>query len=636
MSGGLARRDAGVAEAQATGPATRVADRPPGSRRRFDVLLWAVVLGVGVVYVANRWTPSSYAIVMKALGESETGLVLGTPRVERGDEYGWHTPLVQMAVRSRFARYDSTPPFHEDLRTLYGLPVLDWGLVFKPNVWGFLLLPPAYAYSLYQYSLIALCILGFTFLFRAQGSSPPVALLGALALFFTAYAQYWWNGFSNFFLSAFPWVLLASLAAHRSASRAFVFYWVAVSAALVFLYPPVALSFAFVGVVFFVAFRPEDLRLRPLAIVGGVAAAAAGTVFLYLRDAIEALGRTTYPGHRLNGGGGVGLDRWLQQFVPTILADRHRSLVPDNVCEASAIGSFYLLAVLLFLDYRALLDPGRVPRRSLRALGVLAVALLAVWAWMLLPLPPWAGYPLGWHRVPPGRIVVAAGVLAFSLSLLAARTCGLRLTPARIAAFAAVVSLAFLHFKWIRHRIGLDHAWVDLLVVAPVLALAAWHRWRPLSPSTVNASLLAASAAVGAIAFGGFNPIQKADPIFAPHDTALTRAFEARLSESRSPYLLVPFGSGFFGHSGQNLIGLGYPSIGHATFRPKVEYFRRLFPDLPAGEFKRIFDNAGVFAVDDVDHPYRRTGTLVTIVPMRPFLAPAGSATGDAPPGPPR
>lgn len=615
------------------GPGGGTGIAPPSARgrsRRFDAALWAAAILLGFVYAGLRLSPSSYAIVLEALGEPDTGLVLGTPRPERGDEYGWHTPLLQMSVRSRFARYDVTPPFHEDLRTLYGLPVLDWGIVFKPNVWGFLFLSPALAYSLYQYSLIALCILGFTYLFRAQGNSPPISLLAALALFFTAYAQYWWNGFSNLFLSAFPWVLLASLSAHRSVARALLYFWLAVSAALVYFYPPVALSFGFVGLAFFVAFRRRELRLRSIAVLAGATAAAAATVAFYLRDAILALARTTYPGQRLSSGGGIGLDRWLQQLLPTILVDQHRSLAPDNVCEASALGSFYFLAVLLFLDYRALFGPGTT-KEARRTLATLGGALLAVWAWMTLPLPPWVGWPFAWHRVPPGRIVVAAGILAFALALFASRTCGLRLSPGRVLAFSAVVFAAFLHYKWGRHRIGLDHAWVDVVIAAPVALIAAWHRWRPLSPGVLNGSLLAASAAAGALAFGSFNPLQKADPIFSRHDTPLTRSFEARLASGGEPFLLVPFGSGFFGYSGQNLIGLGYPSIGHATFKPKVDYFRRLFPEMPHGEFERVFDNAGVFAVDDVDRAFRRVGTIVTVMPVSRFRAPAG--TGPAPTG---
>lgn len=587
-------------------------------RRRFDILLWCATIVIGLVYVGNRWCPSSYSIVLNALGEKDTGLVAGTPRAERGDEFGWHTPLFQMVVRSGFGRYDLSPPFHEDLRTLYGLPVLDWGLLFKPNVWGFLFLSPAVAYSAYEFSLIALCLLGFAYLFRSQGGSPGDALLLSLAIFFTAYTQYWWNGFSNFFLSAFPWVALASLSASRSVGRAALFYWVTTSAVLVYFYPPVALSFTFVVAILLLAYRPGALRGRSLPVLCAAGLAAGGTAVLYLHEAIEKLSRTVFPGHRVAAGGGVGFDRWLTQFLPTALIDSHHSLTPANVCEISVIGSSYLLIVLVFLDYRTLAG-AQTPREVKRSLAILVAGLLAVWAWMLLPLPSWVGYPLLWHRVPPGRIVVAAGVLSFSAAFLAARSSRLLLTPMRIAFFAAVVFGGWYHYKWSRYSIGLDYAWRDVVIVAPVLVIAAWNRFRPFTSTAVHRSLLGASVIVGVVSFGDFNPLQIADPLFSRHDTPVTRAFDAQLATRQSPYLVVPFRSGFFGHSGQTLIGLGYPSVGHATFAPKLGFFRKLFPEMPEGLFQSVFNNAGVFAVDGVDEPYRMEGTLVTVVPIKVF-----------------
>ena len=95
--------------------------------RHFWRVLWIGVILSGCLYVGQRWSPSSYAIVLQQFGVVDTGVVAGLPRVERGDEFAWQTPLLQMTVRSGFQRFDRTPPYFEDLRSLYGMPIRDLG-----------------------------------------------------------------------------------------------------------------------------------------------------------------------------------------------------------------------------------------------------------------------------------------------------------------------------------------------------------------------------------------------------------------------------------------------------------------------------------------------------------------------------
>ena len=76
-------------------------------------------------------------------------------------------------------------------------PLLDWGLPFKPTLWGFFVLPPAYAYSLYHYLPMVSVVVGWTYLLAALGAGRREGLLFSLAIAFTAFTQYWWNGWAN-------------------------------------------------------------------------------------------------------------------------------------------------------------------------------------------------------------------------------------------------------------------------------------------------------------------------------------------------------------------------------------------------------------------------------------------------------
>jgi len=227
-----------------------VSERPDDPRaRRFWWILAAAVLVFGCVYVGLRWSPSSYAIVLQALGVSDPGVVAGIPRPDRGDEFSWQTPLLQMTIRSGFQRFDRTPPYFEDLRTLYGMPILDWALVFKPQFWLFFVAPPATAYSFYHFLLIAMFVVGFTILFVKLGGRRFDSLLMALVLFLSSYVQYWWDGSSNFLLPFFPWIVLAPLWRIPFVARLVLFFWLLVGGLLTYFYPPNAIALGFVAAV---------------------------------------------------------------------------------------------------------------------------------------------------------------------------------------------------------------------------------------------------------------------------------------------------------------------------------------------------------------------------------------------------
>src|SRR5262245_26460699 len=147
-----------------------------------------------------------------------------------------------MTLRSGFQRFDRTPPYFEDLRTLYAMPIRDWAIVFKPQFWLFFITSPATAYSFYHFILIAMFVVGFTALFVQLGGRELHSFLMALVLFFASYTQYWWDGASNFFLPFFPWIVLAPMWRLSLGARLLLFYWLLVCGLLTYFYPPNAIA----------------------------------------------------------------------------------------------------------------------------------------------------------------------------------------------------------------------------------------------------------------------------------------------------------------------------------------------------------------------------------------------------------
>ena len=591
---------------------------PPAPTRRFWRGLAAAVALFGCVYVGLRWSPSSYAIVLQALGVADTGVVAGVPRPERGDEFSWQTPLLQMTVRSGFQRFDRTPPYFEDLRNLYAMPILDWAIVFKPQFWMFFIAPAAIAYSFYHFLLITMFVVGYTVLLIRLGGRPFDSLLMALVLFFSSYVQYWWDGFSNFFPPFFPWIVLAPLWRIPFAVRLLLFFWVLVCGLLTYFYPPNAIALAFVAALFWLIVRPDWLEWRKVLALAAAAAAAGVTVLFYLRDAIRILSTTLYPGQRISGGGAVDFRWWLTQFLPTSHMNHHVALIPaPNICELSTIGSIYVVAALFFVPWRDLVT--RSTREDWRRWGLLGIGLVATQAWMIVPLPPWIGYPLLWHLVQPGRMVLAGGLLLVTLAFLVAQRWPLRFSWFGCLAFGLTLVLAWALFKR-PHRIGFAEAYRDWIYVVPVAVAGALIALGRLTPPRANSLLLAAAAALGAVSFGTFNPIQKTTPIFAKHATAVTSDLDQRLLREQRGFLLLPWGTSFFAHSGLPLVGLGYPSLAYSTFDPAMDLWRKMFPEVAPDELNRAFNNVGSFAFDDVPTP--RWQPIYTVVPIAPFTKP--------------
>jgi hypothetical protein len=593
------------------------ADGRPEQARRFWRLLAVAVALAGCVYVGQRWSPSSYAIVLRSLGVEDTGTVAGLPRVERGDEFSWQTPLLQMTLRSRFQRFDRTPPYFEDLRSLYGMPILDWALIFKPQFWMFFAASPAVAFSFYHFLLITMFVVGYTALFVRIGGRRIDSLLMALVLFFSSYFQYWWDGAANFFNPFFPWIVMALLWPIPFIARLALFYWLLVGGLLTYFYPPNAIALGFVAAMLWLAMRPDWLQWRKVAAIGLVAGAAAATVLLYLHDAITILSGTVYPGRRISGGGGVDFRWWLTQLLPTSAMNHHVPLVPaPNICELSTVGSIYVLAAIFFAPWKALVLESS--REDWRRWAVLGIGLLATQAWMTLPLPAWAGYPLLWHLVQPGRMVLAGGVMLIVLTFVITQRQPMRFSAFGCLSFGLTLILAWALFKR-PHGIGLAEAYRDWIFIVPVVVAALLVAVKLLTPVRANTLLIAAAVVLGAVSFGTFNPIQKTTPIFATHHTAVTADLNRRLRHGRG-FLLLPWGTSFFAHSGLPLVGLGYPSLAYSTFDPAMDLWMKMFPELSADELNRTFNNVGSFAFADVPRPLWQP--IYTMVPIAPFTRP--------------
>ncbi len=550
---------------------------PPFARRHGGLLAIACLF---LVYVLNAWTPSHYGAATRILGIARSGPVMGEARTIRSDEWAVATPYFQIAVASDFGTHDVISPYREPLKGFFALPSRDWSMAFKPDLWGFLVLDPAHAFSLHYALLAAATVFGFALLLRQIGCSPGFALAIGVLVFLSQFVQGWWTSNAPTLAWA-PWVVVAFLWRAPWWARAPAVGYAVTVWLIGHLYPPFIVA-AGAGLGLLVAaFRPD--ALRPAHLAPGVIGAAAGlgVAWLHYADLIPVMAATVYPGQRLVEGAGVQPLQVLAHLLPYLVtrADHEPlGLWVSNACEIGVVGSLLPLAVLAFCDHRAL---GRWVAENKVATGVWLGGLVLLAAWVMTPLSGRA-FPLLNVATPP-RMLWGLGLL---LILGLARIAGAvprRVTWRRAAVFAGVSAGAWAVSKLLLSTTPIEAGWFDLVAVPILIALMLARRAAPAALPARRLVLIALTA-TAFLTFGQFNPVQPARPIFESHRNLVLDAMRAYSAANPHGMVVVPTAYGAI------INGAGIPALNHTLLRPQLAFFRRAYPDMPAEAFEGVFN----------------------------------------------
>ena len=597
-----------------------------------DRIAQAVLAGsicLVLVWTAFALTPSSYGGFLASIGAQETGILAGQPRLVRMDEWSVLTPYFQAAVRNRFERFNRTSLYGEDLRNINALPLRDWGLIFKPQLWAFFVLPPANAFGYYFGVLMAAFLAGYFFLFREFNLDAGYALAASLLLFCCGFSQFWWTS-SGPSLCLFPWVGLAFLRPGSWWLRMPLCAYTMAVWAIACGYPILILSCGFAFAVLVAALRSETLRSVPrIAAASAGFALAGGLVYYYFADAIRAMSQSVYPGRRFAPPGTVPGAVLVSQFWPafTFAAGGFRKLLGIDICELGTVGSFLPMWTVCALDYsrlwRSIGDPAC---RGLRwALAIIASGfLLSTW-WMAGRCPIWIGRVLFWNRFPADRLLFMSGLLLLTGCLILWQRGLVTVTPLRAAIFVALGPIASIAAKMSVFGVSASDTKVDWLCAA--LAVACALATLRLSRPRAAQIMLAAVLGINAILFLRFNPLQSADPIFDIPDSNTVELLKVQQEQTPGAYLAVE------GYRAAVLNGLGFRSVSHLLISPKPEFFRQYFPNMDRERFDYVFNRYGAIAPREIPLPNAPDvdNIEVPIEVFRPIrnLRRAAAETGD-------
>ncbi len=493
------------------------------------------------------------------------------------------TPFIQAVVRTGFASHNVSSFYGESFRTTLALPVMDWGFMFRPLFWGYAFLPPAWAFSFYFAAAAGLTVVGWVVLLRRIGVSYVPAVAASLAIFFAPFTQAWWTGIAPL-CALFPWILILFTSRARLRYLVLPCAWLTGSWVVSGSYLPGLVLLGFVGAAFLGAFvvRREDLGRLMLLALASLAGAVIG--LLYLAPVLRELAQTSYPGHRIVPGGALPIAQWFSQFAPFGVTEGYRSLLPKNLPESVALGSWLPILALVLVDYRRLLHGEARPR--MRPLAVLGGAFVLLSGWQLIGALHWLGSAFLWNRSPEQRSLLASGLLLVLASVWVISEFPTRVNSRRIALFVGVTLLATAVAAVLvsdGDTAFLEKARGNLLALAVSGLLALGVVVRPrrwVNPTGVIVMMIALPSAA---AWALYNPVQDARPIFDPIASDITDDLDEAAAARPDGAIAVNF-------PGAILNGLGYRSVIHVLPLPQLDDFARMFPELGPRRLDAMFN----------------------------------------------
>ncbi len=416
-----------------TVPATRLAS---AFARRFWVPLLLMVMLAGLTGFGI--TGSSAAAIRESLGVtigSDPNLVAGSPLGIRSDEWAINTPLTIMQLRTGMPRIQPLLGNGADMALSYDVPVADLWAVFRPQHWGFLVLPMAQGFAVHWWLpalllVFALWLLTVTLL---PGRNVLGLLIGVAAVF-SPFLQWWYlaGSFLPEALAVLACALFIRIVQAQSRWLVLVYSvlmtW-ALASFVLLLYPPFQIPCALVAVAFclgYLILAAKSLGwsavLVRLGVVVGCGVISGAFVALFALDhlsAVEAIASSVYPGHRTVESGGYPVSRLFSGFLDRGLTGVDAAkLIDVNQSEASSplLAGLFVAPVLAWFMLRML---GRSERPNPVILLLLAVLSLFL-AHLFLPAVGVVAEFTLLDKVPGNRLLLGLGMLSDLLLIAAA------------------------------------------------------------------------------------------------------------------------------------------------------------------------------------------------------------------------
>ena len=401
--------------------------------RRVLLAFPALLLILGALLVGLSLNGnSSGAMYDRVYTGSDPALLAGHPQLIRSDEWyvgtSWSIAQVQQGLPER----NQTMPGGMDAALPHDLPRLDWSVIFRPHLWGYVLFDVGHA-TAWKWWLPAFSLMAAAYGFLVT-LLPRRAVLSAaitVGFFFSPFFQWW---FQSVIFWPTTWALVTMTAliwAVKHPSWRIRWSWAAIIAYLTVVMMmgvyapfivPIVIVVAFFGIGLLIEHKRGGsswLTLLKQAIpivIAGVAGAGITSGWLATKSAtVDAFLGTAYPGERLTATGSSDLLS-LARAVSSSFSEslkRGAGFLGTNSSEASTfffIGIF-LLPVVAWIVYRS------AKQRLVLPWALLGLSAVIVLFLAFFYLPGWNGvaHLLFLDRTSEGRMRIGLGLVSLAI-----------------------------------------------------------------------------------------------------------------------------------------------------------------------------------------------------------------------------
>ena len=486
-----------------------------------------------IMLVSFKISGSSMGCWKLFLGDGESGIRLGEPRVWRSDEWGTLTPLCfrqQYNTLGSYNRYSQTlGSILTDNMLVYGQPSWDILTLFRPFYWGYLFFGSERGLSWFWCSrLIVLFLSWFELGMLITDGQKKLSVMLSICVSFAPFLQWWFaiNGLVEMLIYGACFVLGSNyLVSHafnpRKIAVAVGMAVCAVGYVLTF-YPTwmVPVAWGFVPLFLWVVIWNFDRKVLrrvdvvPWLLIFVITAAGLTVLAVTSWDVIKAELNSVYPGNAPSSSGGTGL--WWMMKYPISLVSRFsmNELIVENssiICFAPA---GFILALWVIIKEK---------KKDPLLILLLGMNLFLAW-YYCVGIPKWLAKMLLLSFVNSNR---GPQVLGFLRLTLFVRAVALKeKAPKRwLAALAAVTSSAVpmrLALGFTKYEPGgLRYEYFDtaekILVVWAILAVVFYLLYRARKSKYTMAVLGVCTVVLASSIW--INPVAKGVPEITKSET---------------------------------------------------------------------------------------------------------------------
>lgn len=486
-----------------------------------------------IMLVSFKISGSSMGCWKLFLGDGESGIRLGEPRVWRSDEWGTLTPLCfrqQYNTLGSYNRYSQTlGSILTDNMLVYGQPSWDILTLFRPFYWGYLFFGSDRGLSWFWCSrLIVLFLSWFELGMLITDGQKKLSVMLSICVSFAPFLQWWFaiNGLVEMLIYGACFVL----GSNYLVSRAFNPRKIAVAVGMAVcavgyvltFYPTwmVPVAWGFVPLFLWVVIWKFDRKVLrrvdvvPWLLIFVITAAGLTVLAVTSWDVIKAELNSVYPGNAPSSSGGTGL--WWMMKYPISLVSRFsmNELIVENssiICFAPA---GFILALWVIIKEK---------KKDPLLILLLGMNLFLAW-YYCVGIPKWLAKMLLLSFVNSNR---GPQVLGFLRLTLFVRAVALKeKAPKRwLAALAAVISSAVpmrLALGFTKYEPGgLRYEYFDtaekILVVWAILAVVFYLLYRARKSKYTMAVLGVCTVVLASSIW--INPVAKGVPEITKSET---------------------------------------------------------------------------------------------------------------------